>query len=505
MPDLETQLRRYGADLDERFPDVALDEIAARARGRARSAVRPVLRLVITIAAVVGIVGVGVLVVGVLVDLDTPAPIIAPVPHDPVDDRTSPGGEPAGVEVAAPGLVLEARNGVLLVPFGTPDEAVLVPSDGYGVAWVMPDRRGGLIFQHNETPDVWPPGAILWLRAGADEPEVLVPPATGWAPSARWGGAYPIAGLWPFGVATSGDGHAMFVYTADTRASRSDNQAVIMAADLDDSGAIRQLATLQEEPGLASDQWLLVGGDTVAVVDQPDPDEDCDVITMLLRVDDGAEVPATADCLPGGAWGLRALSHDGRTLAAIGPRDVFLGTTPPSGPFTVDVIDLETGVTLEQRTLDLGSGESWADLGLLASPDGWLVYHEGHAFTDDFVLVDLDGNVRTRIDKQLVPPGAWGPRRLSWPGYRNTSFYLEHVELAGAASLGPPHDQDRPVEEPDEEPAALGSAPQPDQVSPTTVERAGPPQVETTLLWVLVAALVAAIGVGLRRRSPTGG
>ena len=447
MPDLETQLRRYGTHLEEKFPDVALDEIVAGAQGRARQAVRPVLRLVIAIVAVVGVVGVGLLVLRVPADLDTPAPIITPVPDD-VDDRTPPGDEePAGLHAAAPGLVLAAGDGVWLVPFDAPEEAVLLPSDGYGIAWAMSDGRGGLIFQHNETPDIWPRGAILWLRAGAVEPEILVPPPAGpWDLSEPAGGGYPIAGLWPFGVATSSDGHAMFVYTADTEESPLHTQPVVMVADLDGGGAIRQLATLESPPNLAVEApWLLVGGDTVAVVERSETDEGCEVVTTLLRVDDGAELPATADCLPGGELGMRALSHDGRTLAAIGPPDILFSAPP--GPLTVEVIDLVTGPPLEERSLDLSEG--LGDLGLLAIPDGWLVYLESGT---DFVLVDLDGNMRTAIDMALVPkvweprdafwPEAWETRTVFWPGWRNTHFYLEPFELAGEASLGPSRDQD---------------------------------------------------------------
>lgn len=145
----------------------------------------------------------------------------------------------------------------------------------------------------------------------------------------------------------------------------------------------------------------------------------------------------------------------------------------------------------------------------LVVPDGWLVHLESGT---DFVLVDLDGNIRTAIDMTLVPevwdpdtaswPEAWGYRTVFWPGLRNTHFYLEPFELAGAASLGPPPEQDRPVDEPDEDPAALGLGLQPGQVAPSTVRRAGLPTFGRTVRWALVAALVVAIGAGWRRRSP---
>jgi hypothetical protein len=435
MPDLETELRRYGAHLDERYPDVTLDEIVARAPGRVRP-LRRGLRLAVAAAVLAGLAGVGlVLALDLLTGAAAPAPVIAPAPdrldRDEASDESAPTRDVERADFGVPpGLVVADRDGVYLVPLEAPEKWRLLGSGGFEVAWAMPDHHGGLIFQYEVTPEPWPHGAILWLRAGATIPEVLVPPAVR--------SPFPIAGLWPFGIATSTDGQAVFVYTAETETP--DDEAELMAADLDGSGTIRQLATLDFPPGdlLARFPWPLVGGDLVAVV-EPHPEQvDCDIVALLLRVDDGARLPATSDCLPGGQWGLRSLSHDGRTLAAIDWSD--LGGTVAAREFTVTVIDIATGASLEEATIDLDVRLD--DVGLVPTPTGWLAYvriardWRADQLTEIRVL-HLDGTERTRIDRTLVPSSLPG----SWVGHLTNQFYHQPFELAPDASLLPPNHQ----------------------------------------------------------------
>jgi hypothetical protein len=434
MPDLETELRRYGAHLDEKYPDVTRDEIVARARGRARP-LRRGLRLAVAAAVMAGLAGVGLVVaLDLITGATAPAPVIAPAPdrldrNETSDESSTIRDEERADFGVPPGLVAADRDGVYLVPLEAPEKWRLLGSDGFEVAWAMPDHQGGLIFQYEVTPEPWPAGAILWLRAGAPHPEVLVTPAVR-------GDGFPIAGLWPFGIATSSDGQAVFVYTAETATPTDD--AEVMAADLDGSGTIRQLATVDSYPGfmLGGFAWLLVGGDLVAVVEPHPEQEDCDLVALLLRVDDGARLPATSDCLPGGPWGLRSLSHDGRTLAAIDWSD--LGGTVAAREFTVTVIDIATGASLEEVTIDLDLRLD--DVGLVPTPTGWLAYARiaPDWRTDQLAeirVLHLDGTERTRIDRTLVPSSLPG----SWVGHLTNRFYHQPFELAPDASLLPPN------------------------------------------------------------------
>jgi hypothetical protein len=435
MPDLEIELRRYGAHLDATYPDIALDEVVRRAPSRDLRPARRGIRLAVAVGLVAGLAGVGFLVVaGLRTGLDAPAPVIGPAPEVVVPDDTVDGEAPSDdVESAdrgsALGQVMASTDGVYLVPLEAPEGGRLLSSGGSRIAWAMPDHQGGLIFQHDDTPEPWPRGAILWLAAGAATPEVLVAPASVWEPSSD---EYPSAGLWPFGIATSRDEHAVFVYTAYA----ADGRANLMAADLDGSGTIRQLATLDARPGFwEGDPWVLVGGELVAVVEADPEQEDCAVVAALLRVDDGGHLPAGSDCLPGSTVGLRALSHDGRTLAAIDWPD--LDGTAAARAFTVEVIEIATGASLEEATFDLDVRLD--DVGLVPSPTGWLVYVQIAADwriegSGALRLLRLDGSERARIDR--APMATW--RSTSRVGLRSNHFSHQPFELPPGASVAPP-------------------------------------------------------------------
>jgi hypothetical protein len=303
------------------------------------------------------------------------------------------------------GVVVADRTGVVVVPFDAPDEAITLESDQYyeHVMWALPDQRGGLVFQHEVTPAPWPPGAVLWLRAGATQPDILVPPVD---PSEA-----DEAAILPVGMATASDGHALFVYAVVDYGS---DIGTIMVADLSAGGVLRELAVLD---GRVNGMWgryrAIAGGGIVAVIDH-EP-EDCQTVT-LLQVDDGARIHSPPDCLPGGTWDHRALSHDGRSLA----------TTPyyPDGDprITAVVMDLSTGATVQEATVTVPADTAHARL--ISSPGGWLVHVETPS---QVLLLDLAGDVRVRIDRSGLPVSEW----------HGTMIHYHHrIDLASGVSLG---------------------------------------------------------------------
>jgi hypothetical protein len=330
---------------------------------------------------------------------------------DVVGDATEPEqDDAAGSGPSELGIVTAGREGVLLVPFDSPDEPIRLTSDETyePIIWAMADQRGGLIFQHEVTPPPWPPGAVLWLRAGATRPEVLIPPEAAWQES-----TYPRAGILPIGMATTSDGRALFVYAVEDPEplgsySRLTFPTPIMVADMDAGGALRELVVVEGSILPFSGRYeaaTVMGGDVVALLEG----DDCRTVT-LIHVDDGSTEPGAADCVEMGLLERgAALSDDGRSLAWITGR-------------TVTVLDLETGAT-EQKTLTRDP------VGVIASPDGWLAYVESGG---EVLLVDLDDREMFRIDANPSP--ALYPRA---PVFARWGLpYHQPFDLGSDASLG---------------------------------------------------------------------
>jgi hypothetical protein len=277
-------------------------------------------------------------------------------PDDPAPGPALPADWPLGFVVAG-------DHGVSIVsPSGT---SVLTSDPWYErIAWAFPDGRGGLIFQHVVTPPPWPQEAVLWLRAGTGEPQLLVPES----------------GVWPIGTATSRAGHALFVYLAGEADGPRDR---IMVADLDLNGVHREVARLPEGFGFSpgfSDNWIVTGGDAVALVDWSVPA--CKTVT-LVGLDDGVPIPSAPDCLPALWRGNLALGSDGRTLGHWEPME---------SRFVA--IDLATGAVVEDRVVPVPpAADTWARLPV-ASPGGWSILV---AQQEDMLLLDLSGREMIRV------------------------------------------------------------------------------------------------------------
>jgi hypothetical protein len=322
---------------------------------------------------------------------DDPAPTTVP--------QTTPTGQSEGPL----GVIVPGPSGIALVPFDPSDQPIMLESDELyrSISWAMSDSRGGLIFAHTITPPPWPPGSVLWLRAGAATPEVLVP-------------AGEFSGR--IGMATSRDGHALFVYYASgpdlTIGNTHYPTSRIMAADLDDDGAIRELVLLDGSADYDFGRYSVrTGGDVVVILDRHAAG--CHTVTVL-SVEDGAPIPAGIDCIPGESYvtGWRTVSHDGRSLGVFGA-GWFDGEEPPP---TVTVTDLFTGkIIIEEAIVDPGGQ-------LISGTGGWLVVVRTG---DEIRLVGLDGVERLRVE---------------WPGLNNGwlwhELYHQPFEFAPSASLG---------------------------------------------------------------------
>ena len=120
------------------------------------------------VGAAAGAAMIATVVVGVLAirPPDTPGPIVA---------TTTTTAPPGTTTTSAPtGNPIPATTGVLLA---TPNDGIVISgfdgssgsltSDTYyeGIAWVISDGAGGIIFQHEVTPLPWTQGAILQLPA----------------------------------------------------------------------------------------------------------------------------------------------------------------------------------------------------------------------------------------------------------------------------------------------------------------------------------------------------
>ncbi len=408
MPDLEVMLRSYAERLDEQYPQVKLEEIVGRPTPRAAPlrwlTVRRGLAIAAASAAVVLILVGGLALLIALLGEEEP-PVVTEPPA------------PAEASEWPLGLVLSDRTGIRVVPFESPEEAVLLQSDEFfeGITWAIPDRRGGMIFQHSDaTPAPWPPGAVLWLRAGAVTPEVLVPPA-GPVEHASW----PKAGILPIGVADSGQGHALFVYSIGSVDAESWTSR-IMAADLDAGGLTRQIYETDRFIDPVWGDHPLVAGDTIALIDRDWDTNESDrcVTVMLIGVDDGSPVPAAPDCLPSG-W--MTLAHDGRSMGVLGT-EVF---TLNEETLPVTIFDPSTGEILEEATVDV---RGYQAVDLTSSPGGWLVSVDT---PNEVRLLRLDGTLHLRVEKSKVP--------FAWPEdfwFFTRTAYHHPLDLAPGASLG---------------------------------------------------------------------
>jgi hypothetical protein len=396
MPDLETQLRTYGTLLDERHPNPTFDEIVEGPR-KQPAPVRPLrLRRGLAIAvasAVIVLILVGGLALLLRLFVEEEAPVVTTPEPPPVETSEWPLG-----------LTVVGEQGVSVVPFDALDQPILLQSDELlegifeRINWAISDHRGGLIFEHDVIPDER--AAVLWLRAGAAAPELLVPES----------------GIFPIGVTTSAEQHALFVYSigsvgADGWRSR------IMAADLDQGGTIREIGTADGgiEP-LMGDYHASAADGVVAVfdLDWAEGQERCITVT-LIGVDDGSTIPATGDCLP--FPGGMTLSYDGQAVGVI---------SQTGESVRVAVMDVFTGAILEENIIDVQTPH---EVGLVSSPGGWLIYAESDA---QIRLLRVDGSEWKRIEKASVP--------MAWPHVDFWFFkrYLYHhpFNLASEASLG---------------------------------------------------------------------
>jgi hypothetical protein len=327
------------------------------------------------------------------------------VPGAPIDDERAAPVEFTGTWIEASewplGFVAVRKWGISIVPFDAPEGPIDLAFGGpYGAGWAIADQRGGLIFQVEAPPPPWPPGAVVWLRAETDRPELLVSPPDG------------DANLVPVGMATSSGGHALFVYGINTETG------TIMAADLDDGGTPRQLAVLD---GRVDPMWgrydAHAGGEVVAMVDRQF--EDCLTVT-LLQADDGSAIPSTPTCLPDEPWDFSALSHDGKTLAAVGWPGSLVDPQ-----FKVTVVDVATGAVVERGLIEVeGNLRAFRPV---PSPGGWLLRIDTQT---DLLLVDLDGVELVRVERSIVRGGEVGGLALA-------GVYHHPFNLAHEASLGP--------------------------------------------------------------------
>jgi hypothetical protein len=324
-------------------------------------------------------------------------------------------------------MILSGRSGIAVVPFDAAQEPVLLESDDFypGIDWAMSDHRGGIVFRHTLTPRPWAPGSVMWLRAGASAPEVLV-----------GGRKYETAV--PIGMATSRNGHSLFVFhihggktTWVDGVETGVAWSWVMAADLDDGGSIREVASL--EGSLGPDHLVAAGGDVVVVLEGG---VDGCISVTVRSVDDGAAIPTGIDCIPGDIFSSRwiAVSDDGRSLAVSGyGADDFDWSDGP--PPTVMVFDLATGEILEEGTIDVGDVSGGAlefimqpPIDLISAPGGWLA----RVISDDGIrIVGLDGVERARRDwTQLATVMEAG---LPWHGAR---VYHHGLVLAPIVGLG---------------------------------------------------------------------
>jgi hypothetical protein len=382
-----TALRMYA---DEAVQPFDADEIVERAVGSPRRPLRfgmlPRSSVPVTLIAMLLL-----LVALTIAVMALAAPEeLRPVPHEPSDLPL--------------GFIVSGESGVTIVDA---EESFTLVSDEFHerIAWAYPDRRGGIIYQHDVTPDPWPQGAVMWLRAGATEPLLLAPPAqeaTLHAP--------PIA---PIGTVISGSGRAQFIFVATERPAVEGERYLsrLMAADLDASGEHRELTAWREDGSFDGRYGVVAGGSVVALIHHMTRHDTsgqvCSRVT-LLSVDDGSRVPSSGECLEG-AWRrwVTALGHDDRTLA---------GWDEDASRFVAG--DLLTGEIVEDTVIRVPPSTFWGRP--VSSPRTWFVLLRRET---EVLLLDLAGREAWR---RVIPLGSdW------W-----TIPYFDPIRVDEEAGLG---------------------------------------------------------------------
>lgn len=168
---LEERLRRQLHDTAEQLiisPD-KYEEAVRRGRRRRRALVT---------SGVAGALAAGAIVAVILSLRPAPANVVTvttptnvPTPSITTGPLPAPALGLAAVVARPDGITVEGPGGT----------TATLQSDLYyeGVSWVISDGEGGLIYQHEVTPLPWGQGTILWLAAGASDPQALLAPPPG--------------------------------------------------------------------------------------------------------------------------------------------------------------------------------------------------------------------------------------------------------------------------------------------------------------------------------------
>jgi hypothetical protein len=307
-------------------------------------------------------------------------------------------------ELPVRGLIVSGDSGVTVVD-GTESFTLVSDEHHERIAWAYPDQRGGIIYQHEVTPEPWPPGAVMWLPAGATQPQLLAEPAQGPTLDETW--------IAPVGTVISGSGRALFLYLSTEVPAEEGSRYLsrLMAADLDSQGEHHEVTAWLEDGSFEGRYGVVAGGDAVALIHHltrhDTSGEVCATVT-LLSVDDGSSLLPSDGCLEG-AWRRweSALGYDGRTLA---------GWDADASRFMAR--NLLTGEIVEDIVIQVPPSAFWERP--VPTPDGWLLllHHES-----DVVLLDLAGREALRV----VVPGDAGWSKIP---------YFDALRLSQGARLG---------------------------------------------------------------------
>lgn len=336
---LSLALRRYADEVVQPFD---ADEIVERAVGTPRRPQRfsvfgpslAPLTLIVTLLLLLAL---------------TIATVVLTAPEELRPVRHEPSDFPLG-------FISAGERGVAVI-----DEtgSHILESDEYyeRIAWALSDQRAGLIFQHKVTPEPWPQGAVMWLRAGATEPEVLLPNS-----------------VWPVGVTTAGEAASLFVFAVPGADQGCAERLMVLDLDLASGRGTREIARVPGTICLGWSGWAAVGGESVVIMDISETS--CPVAT-LIGASDGAPVQTAVTCLPEVLGSGTALGLDGRTMAFWDYETARLV-----------LIDLVSGATIDDRTVPVPA-DRWPGLDRpLANLGGWtiLVQRNGRIH-----LFDLEG------------------------------------------------------------------------------------------------------------------
>jgi hypothetical protein len=384
---LERALRRYA---DEAMQPFDADEIVERAVGSARRASRfgvlgpslAPLTLIVTLLLLLAL---------------TIAAVVLTAPEELRPAPYEPSHSPLG-------FIVSGDSGVTVID---DTESFTLVSDEHHerIAWAYPDHRGGIIYQHELTPEPWPRGAVLWLPAGAMEPRLLAEPAQEAILDETW--------IAPVGTVISRSGRALFLYVSTEVPTEDGDRYLsrLMAASLDSQEERHEVTAWLEDGSFEGRYGVVAGGDAVALIHHltghDASGELCATVT-LLSVDDGSRLPSVDECLEGAwrRWEL-ALGHDGRTLA---------GWDSDASRFVAR--DLLTGAIVEDNIIQVPSSAFWARPA--PTPGGWLILLHDES---DVVLLDLAGHETLRV---AVPGDAgW------W-----TIPYFDPIQLSPESRLG---------------------------------------------------------------------